>query len=272
MGHSQALRLGEIRGVFHLIAEISERGTDPNAWRLHMLQGLCRLTGARLGISMGLRNALPGKTPIPVEPMTFGFTTDHEYRLWGRYLDTSELGEDPATEALLKLHMNRPFLLRPRVEMVDSKRWYSSPVVMESRRPAGVDDYLMASTRASRPDVILGSAIYRPWGDKPFTVREQRIARLFHVELLRRLWPISQSTDPAYLSLPHRLRLTLRSLLQGKTSKEVATEMGLSAQTVATYIKDLYARLNIESRGQLMSRFLNLPDGRPVFVPAAFEQ
>jgi hypothetical protein len=272
MGHSQALRLREIRGVFHLLAEITERGIYPQAWREHMLRGLCRLTGARLGISMGLRNALPGKTPIPLDPVTFGFNSEHELRLWARYLDTSELGDDPATGAMVELAQTRRFFLKRREEMVDSRRWYSSPVVMESRRLAGVDDYLLASTRAHRQDVLLGFSLYRPWGEKPFGLREQRIARLFHVELLRMLWPISESTDPEYLSLPHRLRLTLRSLLQGKSAKETAKELGLSLSTVETYVKDLYARLQVESRPELMTRFLNHPTGRPVFLPAAFEE
>jgi regulatory LuxR family protein len=262
MGHSQALRLREIRSVFHLLAEITERGIDPHAWREQMLRGLCQLTGARLGISMGLRNAFPGKALIPLEPMAVGFTSDHELALWSRYLESSEIGEDPATHALLELQRKRRFFLKRREEMVDSKRWYASPVVMESRRPAGVDDYLMASARALRPGVVLGFALYRPWGEKPFGVREQRIARLFHVELLQMLWPISESTDPAYLALPHRLRLTLRSLLRGKTSKEMARELGLTVQTVETYVKDLYARMRVESRGELMSRFLNRAGGR----------
>jgi hypothetical protein len=64
----------------------------------------------------------------------------------------------------------------------------------------------------------------------------------------------------------------LRSLLAGKTAKETAESMGLSVQTINTYVKDLYAKLNIDSRGALMSRFLNHPGGRPIFLPASFEE
>jgi Bacterial regulatory proteins, luxR family len=272
MGHSQTLRLRDIRDVFHLLAEVTERGVDPAAWRPHMLDGLCRLTGARLGISMGLRNALPGQALIPLDPITFGFTTDHEQNLWIKYLDSAELGDDPATCALIETQLKHRFFLKAREEMIDSKSWYSSPVVMESRRKAGVDHFLMGSTRASRPGVVVGFSLYRAWGEKPFDIRQQRIARLFHVELLRRLWPIGDSTDPSYLSLPHRLRLTLRFLLAGKTAKETAESMGLSVQTINTYVKDLYAKLNIDSRGALMSKFLNHPGGRPIFLPASFEE
>jgi hypothetical protein len=272
MGHSQSLRLRDIRNVFHLLEEVTERGIDSSAWRQHMLTGLCRLTGARLGISMGLRNAFPGQTVIPLDPITVGFTTEHEEKLWRRYLQTSELGDDPATCALIDTQLKQRFFLKAREEMIDAKLWYSSPVVMESRRLAGVDNFLLASTRAHRPGVILGFSIYRAWGEKPFGVRQQRIARLFHVELLRRLWPICDATDPSYLMLPHRLRLTLRSLLAGKTAKETAEAMGLSVQSINTYVKDMYAKLNVDSRGALMNKFLNHPGGRPIFLPAAFEE
>lgn len=272
MGHSQTLRLRDMREAYHLLAEVTELGVDSTAWRKHMLEGLCRLTGARLGISMGLRNALPGEQLVPLDPVTVGFTTDHERKLWARYLDSSELGDDPATSALIETQLKRRFFLKSREQMIDSDIWYSSPVVMESRRYAGVDHFLLGSTRSLRPGVILGFSLYRPWGEKAFEKRQQRLVQLFYVELLRRIWPIGESTDPAYLSLPHRLRLTLRSLLAGNTAKETADAMGLSIQSINTYVKDLYSRLKVESRGELMSRFLNRAGGRPVFLPAAFEE
>ena len=52
------------------------------------------------------------------------------------------------------------------------------------------------------------------------------------------------------MPLSKREEETLRLIAQGLTVAESALELGLSAQTVAGYVKSIYQKLHISSRAQ----------------------
>ena len=54
--------------------------------------------------------------------------------------------------------------------------------------------------------------------------------------------------------LTKRMREIL-GLLQGKSEKEVATDLGLSPHTVHIHLTPMYARLGVNSRAELLARF-----------------
>jgi len=54
-------------------------------------------------------------------------------------------------------------------------------------------------------------------------------------------------------SLSPRMRQTLDRLLAGDSEKEIAARLGLSPHTVHVYIKSLYPRLGVSSRGELFA-------------------
>ncbi len=55
-------------------------------------------------------------------------------------------------------------------------------------------------------------------------------------------------------NLPPRLRQTLDGLCDGLAEKEIAAKLGLSAHTVHGYVKALYRKWGVQSRGALMAR------------------
>jgi len=63
-------------------------------------------------------------------------------------------------------------------------------------------------------------------------------------------------TDPA---LSGRERQTLGCLLEGHTEKEVAGALQISPYTVHIYVKHLYRKFGVSSRGQLLSLFVRKP-------------
>jgi DNA-binding CsgD family transcriptional regulator len=65
-------------------------------------------------------------------------------------------------------------------------------------------------------------------------------------------------------NLPPRLRQTLERILAGDSEKQVAQRLGVSPHTVHVYVKGLYRRYNVSSRGELLARFVRQP-----FVPPA---
>lgn len=59
------------------------------------------------------------------------------------------------------------------------------------------------------------------------------------------------------VSLSPRMRQTLERLLAGDSEKEIAARLRLSPHTVHVYVKTLYRRFNVCSRGELFARFID---------------
>jgi DNA-binding NarL/FixJ family response regulator len=82
---------------------------------------------------------------------------------------------------------------------------------------------------------------------------------------------------PTATSLPHlspRMEQTLRGLLSGESEKQIARDLSLSRHTVHVYVKALYREFAVNSRGELLARFvvgsgvLRRPDQSPVLSPS----
>lgn len=57
-------------------------------------------------------------------------------------------------------------------------------------------------------------------------------------------------------SLPPRLRQTLAGLLRGDSEKQVARSLEISPHTVHVYVKSLYRKFNVASRGELLAKWV----------------
>ena len=79
------------------------------------------------------------------------------------------------------------------------------------------------------------------------------------VQSLQRSKPKLNPAD----ELSKRENEVLALLAQGYLYKEIADSMGISLQTVNTYIRRIYEKLHVHSRGQAVAIYANLPqDGR----------
>ena len=61
--------------------------------------------------------------------------------------------------------------------------------------------------------------------------------------------------------LAPRVRQTLERLLAGDSEKQIASHLGVSPHTVHVYIKSLYRRYDVCSRGELLARFVRAGTG-----------
>jgi DNA-binding CsgD family transcriptional regulator len=66
----------------------------------------------------------------------------------------------------------------------------------------------------------------------------------------------TQVAPEADVPLSPRMRQTLERLLAGDCEKEIAARLGLSRHTVHVYVKSLYRRFEVNSRGELFARFV----------------
>jgi ATP/maltotriose-dependent transcriptional regulator MalT len=69
----------------------------------------------------------------------------------------------------------------------------------------------------------------------------------------RRLLDRARERD--HQNLSPRLRQTLEGLMRGMSEKQLASELALSQHTLHGYVKTLYRRLGVTSRGELHARF-----------------
>lgn len=56
-----------------------------------------------------------------------------------------------------------------------------------------------------------------------------------------------------------RLVQTLHRMLAGDSEKQIAAHLGVSPHTVHVYVKGLYRHFGVNSRGELLARFVTTP-------------
>jgi hypothetical protein len=263
MSHSAQLRLSDVRSVFRLLGEVRELGNDSVQWRKHELEGLLRLTGANVGVS--------GLEPVPLQGnlddlrlfVDVGCESPAQRQVYIEFMQSGAMLSDPSYQ-FMRDHPRQSFI-RLRRELVDDSIWYKCPTTDRYHRAAGVDDCLYSRQVLPAGRSVDMITLRRAWGDKPFSRRSKRIIALFHAELAR-LWRAKRPTnayanqglalagDPMGTGLPWHLQQVVAQLRVGHSEKEAAAALDLSRHTVHTYIKELYSRLAVHSRGEAMAK------------------
>jgi DNA-binding CsgD family transcriptional regulator len=77
-------------------------------------------------------------------------------------------------------------------------------------------------------------------------------------ETIEELRPEEGAASSHNIHLAKREKEVARLIMDGKTNKEIASEMGVNEQTVFWYRKRLYAKLNVHSAVQLASEMQKL--------------
>ena len=111
---------------------------------------------------------------------------------------------------------------------------------------AGATGYLLKNTAPARLIEGIDSAVH---GGSPMS---PEIARQV-VELFRKFQPPEKAQ---YNLTPHELRL-LRLLVEGRSYKTAAFELGVSINTIAFHIQNIYGKLHVHSKSEAVARALN---------------
>jgi DNA-binding CsgD family transcriptional regulator len=145
-------------------------------------------------------------------------------------------------------------ITRCREQLCGDKEWYRSSEVHEFVRLVGMDDFLGSATRIGHPPSLYTLVLFRTLGDRQFAPRERRLIRLFHHELSEHLGKtLVYEPGGPFLALPPRLRQTLQCLIEGDGEKQAALRLGLSRHTLHDYVKEIYRRLGVSGRAELMA-------------------
>ena len=152
------------------------------------------------------------------------------------------------------------------LETVEKRRWTNDPLYELLKHKAELHDMLLCSWRC-RPDDCdaLVLVVFRSVNDQWYSSRDKQVAEILHDSLERFYVRISRElsqADPYQNKMPvgaisRREIQTLRFLLQGLCDKEIASLMQLSAPTVRQYIRSIFRVFEVESRAELLAKWLN---------------
>jgi len=264
MCKSGRVRLKDLRAIYLLVGECCEVGSDPYAWHMRAFEGLRRIVGFQFGAAaMTGRDINDFHFNSTLGAIGWGYTDEQQKRLHQEYMQSDLHRSDPTFLPFLQL--GGSLITRRREEVVEDEQWYNSVHFNEHFRLAHLDDGLFAAAFPNQgTGVNLHSLLlYRPLGDRRFSVRDRRIIWLFLREIRRllgtKLMPFGP-TNPYGLS--PRMRQVLALLAEGQSEKQVAESLKLSPHTDHDYVKMLHRRLGVSNRGELLAR------SRELLVPA----
>jgi DNA-binding CsgD family transcriptional regulator len=256
---SSRVRLTDFRQILRLVGECRDLGDDPRCWRSHLVAGLCRLTGAGMGVAAEMGDCTRGPRR-DLGTATWGWENGFDRPTWLRML--AEFRHDPLYNPIMNHYI--PRLPRAdgdcltRAMMIRDADWYRSPYYQLLQRTIGADATLICFRAVAGADdedseVFPGRAV----GEPDFSARDRAIVREAHAAV----GPLvggapARFRDPAPSDLPPRTRQVLACLLEGDSDKQVAALLRISPATVNGHTKVIYRHFDVEARSELLARWI----------------
>jgi DNA-binding CsgD family transcriptional regulator len=259
MSKSARLRVRDVQSIYRFVGECRDLGDDPVRWRVRLLQGFRELVGADVSVDGEIAGYLHG--PMRVAGYTdWGWEPGFDRERWVRaYGDIQRVQElSPVFPAMREIVRSQKSAALPRDRIVPDGVWYRSAEYELYRSIAGLGEsfHLVRPIRGADGRF---SVMYtcRATGCRPFTAREQEIARLLHAEVIPQIGAsLASYDDPSPAALSPRLRQVLRCILEGDGDKQIAARLQISVYTVNQYVKLIFRHFGVQSRAELMARWV----------------
>ena len=250
----------ELEAMLRLAGEAGELPANSDERRRHLLAGLCRLIGAQASLLFVLGENPSGRLADQDYFVSTGMSPVQELGFRDYVLTDRPQPANPIVPLILQVSDDGRTRHRRHVAD-DDGLWYRSPFFEQIQSRLEFDDILYP--RFMLPGARkVAIAFLRPLRDRLFTDHGCTLIDVF-LRTAGRLYGTFDApgltpapTDPRVHALPPRLRPVLQHLLRGEAEKQVAAKLGLSRNTVHEYIKVLYRKLNVSSRGELLAQFI----------------
>jgi DNA-binding CsgD family transcriptional regulator len=142
-----------------------------------------------------------------------------------------------------------------RDQLMSDAQWWISPAG-KAWRASGFDEFLISVTPLQE-NQLSWISYHRRLGKPSFGAVERTI---LHTVVSQAAWIRGSSraaVAPAdVVHLSPRERQVLLLLLGGDSRKEVAMKLKLSQHTVSDYLKEIYRKLGVVTRAELLSKFI----------------
>lgn len=250
----------DVRAVVNLLGKVAIVEGDHRAKKRFLVSGLARIIDADVWVWIQARQSeVETATPIPFLMIDGGWASEEQKVRCFQWHGEPEFGQLINTK--FNTIRNQKFT-RSRQQIIDDDTWYGSVHYQRDCVPAGLDEFMTSSYPLGYDEVsgqltlsIVG--FYRTLGKPPFSDRDRCIAHLvvFEVDWLHREGAEVPAADHV-ADLPPRLYQVMLFLLAGDSAKQIAHKLDLSVHTVREYCKSLHQRFDVQSRGELLAKFL----------------
>ena len=259
MGRSNLLNQRDLVNIYRLIGECRDMWYDSRAWCSHLLDGLCRLIGGKVGVAGEVDEFATG-SPTIVQMFSQGWRDAASHAHWQAIVDQNDISLDPLTEKMFDILSKHPRLVtRRRHELMPDRAWRVSVHFNEHCKMDGVDEclYSYQPLFAVGPTAAHVIEIHRSLGDRRFSKRDANLVEWLDREIGPMIGrQLSSACEMSISELPPRLQSVLQCLLDGDSERQAAIRLGLSAATVHEYVQAIYCRFGVNSRSQLMARWV----------------
>ncbi|HEX3356691.1 MAG TPA: LuxR C-terminal-related transcriptional regulator [Tepidisphaeraceae bacterium] len=254
----------DVAALLRIAGEVGELEQDVSVRRAHILNRLLDLIGGTWAVcsEMDPKYIHTKGWALPGTITHAGSLSPHDQDVINRYLTGTLASLDPCIPTLLR--NEKPVVTYRREDVID-RAWYRSDHYNNLRRPLGLGESLYGTL--TTPDGRrMKISLQRERHDSLFTKRHAQLLHVFNENLggLYIAKPQGQAagdsvskTDLRVASLAPRLRPVLQRLLAGDAEKQAAMKLGLSPHTIHAYTKVLYRTFGVNSRGELLSKFVS---------------
>lgn len=248
-----SLAVADVRAIVRLLGDTLAHSGDEIARKRFLLEGLARLAGADVWVWVVHKVDEATGEIAYLSLIDGGWDNDRQRGIATAAAWAPEV--KPFHDRIVA-----PNYTVLRSDVWPDAIWRDSAFFRRYREPAGLDDVL-GSGFFIAPHIISGIGLHRRLGRPAYTERERLIVRIVttEVEWLHRAG-ISAADLPPVESMSPRLRHVMLLLLAGSARKQIAAELGISLHTVNEYVAQVYARLAVRSRAELMARFIGEGD------------
>lgn len=260
MGKSSQPAMNQVLRVMRHLTEVVALRHDPPAQHQLLIDGLSAIFHANVGWFVvfddfhrgGLVRSAIGAIRSDSDPHWVKYCADFAVHIHPE--------DDPFADFLLTPRFQEIIVPRKQVlHNLGSYRRYSSAV--DIIQQAGIGDGTVASFRTeSDPKRLVALSLHRSADDPDLTDRENMLL-CFTLAEVRRLVDRGHLVlnEAAVAPLPPRLRQVLDRLLLGQSPKAIAHALSLSIWTVREHMQRLYAHYGVNSREELMARYVGRP-------------
>lgn len=249
---STHIKESDARSMVRLVAAVAALQTNHTAAKRHLMNGLKEMIGADCWVwALGYLD--PERPPVYASYLHEGFD---ELR-FAQYLQAVEHPDmkilmEPFTRELMT---RKNQLTRTRQQMEPPGTKVAAAGAHSLWLAADIFPIILSARKLNQECVSI-IALYRRASDVMFNERERKIAHILLSEvpwMHAAGWPEDFGGRTPMLSRTRRLILNL--LLEGRSRKMVADQLGLSIHTVSDYVKDIYRNFGVQSHAELMRRF-----------------
>lgn len=259
MSKSARLRATDIRAISLLVGECCDLGDDATVWHSHMLASLARLTNAGMGLGGEIDGCLNGRRH-DLGAADWGWENGFNRAAILDAVATFQV--DPHYCLLINRYIeqlcNSDGICLAWSDMIRDPVWYRSTYFQRIQQPLGADAELVCfHSIPATNDQFSAVFLCRNIGVRDFTPRDKAIVAAGHAAIAHQIGKrLARFSDPSPSALPPRVRLVLRCLLEGDSDQQIAARMKLSRYTVNEYVDRIYRHFGVQSRPELLARWI----------------